>query len=69
MDEALTPLRSYLDLHPEDSEARFHYAAILYGGNEVEQAREEAQRVLLVNPQHRGALELIDNLDQRTSTS
>jgi len=69
MSEALSPLQDYLQLHPDDNEARFHLAAIYYGNEEMEMAREEAARVLKINPQHRGARELIEKLSHNRDAS
>ncbi len=69
MQEALTPLQQYLQIHPEDNEARFHYAAILFGNQDNAHAKEEAMRVLRVKPDHQGARELLDNLSRNRDAS
>ena len=40
-----------------------------YGNEEMDSAREEAARVLKINPQHRGARELIDKLSHNRDAS
>ena len=69
MGDAIDPLQQYLQIHPEDNEARFHYAAILYGSQDTVHAREEAMRVLEVKPDHQGARELLDNLSRNRNAS
>ncbi|MFH0882766.1 MAG: tetratricopeptide repeat protein [bacterium] len=69
MQEALSPLQQYLQIHPEDNEARFHYAAILFGNQDNEHAKQEAMRVLQVKPDHQGARQLLDNLSRNRDAS
>jgi len=62
MSEAQFPLEQYLNIKADDIEARFHLAAILFGSQDTVRAREEAEKVLRVKPDHRGAKELMNHL-------
>jgi len=62
MNAARSPLQAYLTLHPDDVEARFHLAAVLYGDQQLDAARLEAIRVLETRPDHKGARELLDHI-------
>ncbi|MCB2198221.1 tetratricopeptide repeat protein [bacterium] len=69
MSQAEPPLERYLAIHPEDFEARFHLAAVLFGKRETDRARVEAVRVLETKPEHKGARELLAHLPGEPSVS
>ncbi len=62
MSEAVSGLSTYLEHCPEDVEARFHLAAIYFGTNQAALAKNEAETVLKVNPNHDGARQIIAHL-------
>lgn len=69
MAQAEPPLERYLAIHPDDFEARFHLAAVLFGKRETDRARMEAVRVLETKPEHKGARELLAHLPGEPSVS
>jgi tetratricopeptide (TPR) repeat protein len=62
MSDAEIPLNKYLNIHPDDNEARFHYAAVLFGQNDIRRSESQAKIVLETNPEHKGAIELITHI-------
>ncbi len=64
--EAQSPIETYLQSHPDDVETRFHFAAILFSEKDVDRAREEAQKVLELNPEHKGAIQMMNHLSALT---
>ncbi|MDP8285648.1 MAG: glycosyltransferase, partial [Candidatus Electryonea clarkiae] len=64
MMEAQPGVERYLQIHPEDVEARFHLAAIFYGCSHIEKARIHAEHVLETHPNHRGAKELMNHIEE-----
>ncbi len=61
--EAQPSVERYLKIHPDDFEARFHHAALLYGGKEIQRAKQEALVVLESAPDHHGAKELLEHIE------
>lgn len=58
-------IRAYLEMHPADVEFVYSLAGCLFAQGKYSEARSEAERIFLFDPQHQDAHELIGMIDRR----
>lgn len=62
-------LSNYLDIHPVDFSIVYSYAGCLYSQGKMNEAQEQCRKILIFEPEHELALELLDKIREEAQIS
>jgi tetratricopeptide (TPR) repeat protein len=62
-------LSNYLDIHPVDFSIVYSYAGCLYSQGKTHEAQDQCRKILIFEPEHALALELLDKIREEAQVS